>query len=434
MAKAIGSVFFILLAGTEAFTLDITGTVTDSATKNAIEGATVSVKGTDNTTTTDQDGKYTISETTSILLGEGRGLSYTSVPANTCAAVCLLHGRTLYKNVAAGNFVRVLSNCTDGIYLIRFKTGACAKAIVAGRTMPVSAVAGKGGIRGGLAKQRGASVTLVFSKSGYFTREVAAQFGQTVDVELVADPQAGIKPGAHNTGYSGTLSAYSGPGTITTAGAKYENFSHTGTVNIDADNVVLRNFKIDGGHYCINIKSNRKGIVIEDGELYNMASCGILGMGFTARRLHIHDSDGDGVKAQGTGGPVLVEYCFIEKLGKGADAHADGNQTRGGSNITFRYNNIFMPNPGTPSYPGEPYKSNATFMLQLAISNFVIENNWLTGGNYCIYSPGGVSVRNNKFGRHNGGWPDKVELRIKNGTFDEWTGNTWEDTGSPCPN
>lgn len=240
-----------------------------------------------------------------------------------------------------------------------------------------------------------------------------------------------LKPNADNTGPSGELVPYDGPTTITEDGATYENFELEGTINIEADDVTLRNFRIDGGHYGINIAGGHSGIVIEDGEILDIASAGILGVGYTARRLYVHDSDGDGLKVQGTGGPTLVESSFIEKLGRGEDAHADGNQTRGGANITFRCNNIFMPYPGTDPYPGEPYKSNATFMLQLEIENFVIEDNWLVGGNYTIYSPGGVSVRNNRFGRHNGGWPDKVEARIKNGTFDAWSGNVWEDTGDP---
>ena len=90
-----------------------------------------------------------------------------------------------------------------------------------------------------------------------------------------------------------------------------------------------------------------------------------------------------------------------------------------------------MPSPGTPSYPGAPYKSNATFILQLSISNFVIENNWLTGGNYTIYCSSGASVRNNIFGRENGGWPDKEERRIRSGECGQWSGNVWEDTGKP---
>jgi hypothetical protein len=195
--------------------------------------------------------------------------------------------------------------------------------------------------------------------------------------------------------------------------------------------VTIRNFRIDasGQRYGINVLDGHRGVVLEDGEIYGMSSAAILGVGFTARRLHVHDSSGDGIKAQGSAaGPTLVEYCFIEKLGSGAEAHADGNQTRGGSNTTFRYNNIYMPRPGTPNHPGGPYKANATFFMQLDISNFVIENNWLNGGGYTIYciddGASGVSVRNNIFGRD-------YDFGILSGDCAEWSGNVWEDTGNP---
>ena len=241
------------------------------------------------------------------------------------------------------------------------------------------------------------------------------------------------RPWAHNTGPSDPDALEpSSSRRITTDGAVLENLDIDGTVTIDADDVILRNFRIAAtSWYGIQIEAGHRGIVLEDGEIYGMRSAGILGAGFTARRLHIHDSDGDGIKAQGSGGSTLVESCFIEKLGMADGAHADGNQTRGGSDITFRGNNIYMPKPGTPSYPGAPYKSNATFMLQLDVSDFVIENNWLTGGNYTIYCTSGVSVRNNTFGRENGGWPDKEERRVRSGTCDEWSSNVWEDTGEP---
>lgn len=241
------------------------------------------------------------------------------------------------------------------------------------------------------------------------------------------------RPWAHNTGPSDPDALEpSSSRTITTDGVVLENLDIDGTVTIDADHVVLRNFRIAAtSFYGIKVESGHRGILIEDGEIYGMRSAAILGVGFTARRLHIHDSNGDGIKAQGSGGPTLVESCFIEKLGKADGAHADGNQTRGGSSITFRHNNIYMPSPGTPSYPGAPYKSNAAFMLQLEISDFVVENNWLTGGNYTIYCSGGVSVRDNTFGRENGGWPDKEDRRVRSGTCDEWSGNVWEDSGEP---
>lgn len=242
------------------------------------------------------------------------------------------------------------------------------------------------------------------------------------------------RPWAHNTGPRDRDALRpSEQLKVTDDGAVLENLDITGMLKIEADRVTVRNFRIFAtGSYGIKIKEGHHGIVLEDGEIHNMRSAAILGVGFTARRLHIHDGDGDGLKVQGSGGPTLVEQCFIEKLGRGERAHADGNQTRGGSNITFRYNNIFMPYPGTPGYPGPPYKSNATFMIQLEVSNFVIEHNWLTGGNYTIYSSGGVSVRNNLFGRQNGGFSSgKARERLRSGHFQEWSGNRWEHNGRP---
>lgn len=153
----------------------------------------------------------------------------------------------------------------------------------------------------------------------------------------------------------------------------------------------------------------------------------IPGMGFIARRLNIHDSGGDGVKVQGTGGPVKFLNSYIHRLGKEADAHADGNQTIGGSEIAFCYNNIGMPVSGTANYPGDPYKSNAAFILNSGdIDNFLIGYNWLNGGNYTIYGEPGVYVMYNFFGRD-------YRYGIKAGEFSVWSNNVWGDTGELIP-
>lgn len=231
------------------------------------------------------------------------------------------------------------------------------------------------------------------------------------------------RPWAHNTGPANPAALRpSGSLTIETDGAVVEDLDITGEVIINANNVTLRNFRINAtSWYGINVSGS--GVVIEDGEIFNMLSAGILGGGYTARRLHIHDSEGDAIKSSGS---VLVEYSFIEKLGRKPDSHADGNQTRGGSNITFRYNNIWMPVPGSSNYPGSPYKANANFMLQQNIDNFVIESNWLNGGGYTIYCPdgGGVYIRNNMFGRD-------YKYGVVTGNCAEWSGNVWEATGEP---
>jgi hypothetical protein len=224
--------------------------------------------------------------------------------------------------------------------------------------------------------------------------------------------------------------------TITTDGAVVENLDLSGMLTIDADDVTIRNFRIKGtSHYGIRVADGHSGILLEDGEISGANSAAILGVGFTARRLHVHDIISDGLKIQGAGGPTVIEYSFIERVGA-PGAHADANQSRGGSNITFRYNNLYMPYPGTPNYPGQPYSSNSTFMLELTVTEFVIENNWLTGGNYTIYCPlagsgSTVYVRNNIIGRENAGWPDNSQSRVRSGNCSEWSNNRWEDTGNP---
>jgi len=245
------------------------------------------------------------------------------------------------------------------------------------------------------------------------------------------------RPWSHNTGPTDTAALRpSSSFKITTDGAVFEDLDVAGMITIDANDVVIRNFRINatGALYGIRVLDGHSGILLEDGELFGMDSAGILGVGFEARHLHIHSSNSDGLKVQGTGGPTLVEHSFIEKLCADGKGHCDGNQTRGGSKITFRYNNIYLPYPGTPSYQ-PPYKSNSTFIIELATTDFVIENNWLTGGNYTIYCQqkgGTVIVRNNTFGRENGGLAaGKEALRLRAGRCGEWSGNRWEDTGEP---
>ena len=266
----------------------------------------------------------------------------------------------------------------------------------------------------------------------------------------VDEPSSGPPPGsdpdqpwAHNTGPTNrdVLKPMSGAH-ITVNGTVLEDFSMDGQLRIDADNVTVRNCHIkcgtglSGGSYCLLVEGGVRNFTIEDCEIEGAISAPVFSKSsMTGRRLHIHDSGGDGMKIEG-GGPTLIESSFIEKLGMGAAAHADGVQTRGGSNITFRYNNIWMPHPGTPNYPGEPYKSNAAFILQLGTTNFTIDQNWLNGGGYTIYcsASGTMFVTNNRFGRENARWVDDREgARIRTGTCTTWQGNVWDDTGQPAP-
>jgi hypothetical protein len=240
------------------------------------------------------------------------------------------------------------------------------------------------------------------------------------------------KPTASNTGPTdvGALTPLSST-TITVNGTTLENFEMTGgsRLDIDADNVTIRNFRIDSSAlFCIDV-SAVSGLVLEDGEVTG-CSAGIKSVGgITMRRMYLHDFGTDAIKVDGSLG-VLVEDSFVEKVGR-TDGKGDAVQTIGGANMTFRNNNFNIPKTGvdaqTPTWP-----SNATFHFSGNNStNILIENNWLNGGNYTLYcgkdGTGGVDVVGNRFGRG-------YQFGLIQDPCDSIIDNVWDDTGECIPN
>jgi hypothetical protein len=264
--------------------------------------------------------------------------------------------------------------------------------------------------------------------------------GQTVDCDAVTGGCTGgetcssntcsgavAKPDATNTGPSNPSILTPLPNglyRVKVDNTVLENFSLLGELYIEANNVTVRNFAIDanGGFYGIRVASG--SLTAEDGSITNTSSAGIYATApMVGRRLHVYDHGADGMKIDASNS--VIEYSFIEKLGKNVGAHADGDQTYFGNNIVFRYNNFYMPHPDTPNYPGEPYKANATFIVKGDTQNFLIENNWLNGGGYTIYCTSPYTrVINNKFGRD-------FKEGVRAGTCLEWSGNVYEDDGTP---
>lgn len=292
-----------------------------------------------------------------------------------------------------------------------------------------------------------ASATIATMATGTYTTTIdftntTSQYGNTQrDVILtVTDPGVpgtGDKPGPHNTGPTNTgILQTTGGMTITQDGAVIENVRVYGSVNIEANNVTLRNFIIDasGQPYAIRATAGKLGIVIEDGELINVTSAHVYGGGYTARRLNLHESGGDGFKCTHD---VLVEACWVHHIGTAPGAHADCNQTRAGSNFIFRGNNFDI-----PIDIGAPYKQNACQIIQTGdgpIDNVLLEDNWFNGGNFTIYfenklPPAGSSrpnygdptncrMINNRFGRN-------FRYGVLQATgYVYMSGNRWDDNG-----
>jgi hypothetical protein len=297
----------------------------------------------------------------------------------------------------------------------------------------------------------GNSAVLEFKKTGYYPKEEPVVFGTTTSLNVALAPVPGldVKPGAHNTGPTDrtnmTVKTLTKVWNITQNGAVFENIHIKGAgVNIAADNVVFRNFIIDGGedYFGIRVMNGHKGILLENGEIFNLNVACLKGVGYTARRLHLHDVAGDHTKPEGNGGPTLIEYCFMEKAGRVRHGkcfpntdmyscpHADGVQIQGKNgahDVTFRYNNWYMPYQQSPNavYNADyGYISNQVIRVEDNATKIVVENNWLNGGSNTVSINGDVTIRNNRFGRD-----FMYGIMYPTSTFKEWTGNVWDDTG-----
>lgn len=240
------------------------------------------------------------------------------------------------------------------------------------------------------------------------------------------------RPGASNTGPHGPLRPSDSilaiqPGQVIT------DVDITGTVQIKAANVTIRNFRINAGDapYAIRIFRDAS-VVLEDGEITTAAEAGVYGNDWTARRLNIHHMGSDGLKG---GGNNRLENCWIHHLGMTKGAHADGVQLDNGSHFVFIHNSFELPWWDEQQLPGQAakqiFRTNSVFFINGwvgDIDDVIIEDNWLNGGNYTIYAlkQSNTHVRNNRMGRD-------AQYGLLNGKVAEWTGNRWEDNGKTAP-
>jgi len=185
---------------------------------------------------------------------------------------------------------------------------------------------------------------------------------------------------------------------ITEDGAIVENVAVRGRIEIDANDVTVRNFRASG----VEIAPEATGTLLEDGEIDGGGSTDRDGVGYanyTARRLDVHGV-ADGFKAHGN---VVIEDCYVHDLaviGEGDDmSHNDGVQISGGRDVIIRRSWF------------ERIGTNAAIFVKTdigEIQNVTIESNHIDGGGWSISvmpGPGGeadlplgVLIRANQFG------------------------------------
>lgn len=238
------------------------------------------------------------------------------------------------------------------------------------------------------------------------------------------------KPTAANTGPHGALTTMNG-GTINEPGKVIENVRITGMLKLYAPGIIVRNYELDlGGGTLYGMENDYApsgcSALLEDGAIHgHSASAAVLGHHFTIIRHHIYDMGGDALKLHGDS---LVQDSFITDLGHTPGAHADGNQSRKGSKIVFRHNNIDVP----IDQPGGESNSALLFSSEIGpISDVLVELNWLNGGNYTVWweakvagTPSGFRLLSNRFGR---GF--RYGPLIDDGADSVIHGNVWDDTG-----
>lgn len=212
--------------------------------------------------------------------------------------------------------------------------------------------------------------------------------------------------------------------TVTQAGQVLEGLDIRGCLRIDADNVTVRNSRVQcaaGSGAVIKIGSGTSGALIENVEIdgQGASSNGVASGGFTLRRVNIH-STSDGVRA---GSNTVIEHSYIHHLLRIGDSHSDAIQSVGGRNITIRYNNIQAYNSTTR----DPMNAAFIFAPDLSpLANVEVYGNLLNGGNYTIFGAKAENavVRDNAFGRNFRYGPVRLD-----GTIGFDSSNHWHDNG-----
>lgn len=241
-------------------------------------------------------------------------------------------------------------------------------------------------------------------------------------------------PDASTTGPSdGTRLKDADSMTIDQDGAVVEGVRVSGRIIIDADDVTIRDSVVqtDTDLYPIHVKSGTVGALIEDVEVDNLGGSG-LGVFFqgsgTLRRADIH-SAADGVRIQS--GTVIVDSCYIHDLHRQPGGHHDTIQIRKGDDVTITGNNLQPFKEST----GDPMNSAiqiGSLIGEDRISNLLVSNNLMNGGNHTINGGGRNEVESaryagNEFGRD---FRYSLSANLQNSVWED--SNIWQDTGEPA--
>jgi hypothetical protein len=308
---------------------------------------------------------------------------------------------------------------------------------------------------------------LLISRREFLSGASAASAALLASSSFLKAPDAAAQPAwpadATNTGYTGTLTPWTGSTKFDSSGqwsnATIENalFETSTSVYISGSvsNLTFHNCKFV---YTGALTTGQTGVVFVQGGNTSFRNCEVDGRknmeyginnningGLTVANCNIHDV-GQAVNCPGNA-TINNNYFWNIDYTAGTDWHADGVFSQGtttgaSSNITVTGNTILM--------PGNTGLSGCIFIRGTSSSypstNILIENNLFAGGSYCMYTypsdvPGtytgaNYQVLNNKFStRYNGtkigvnGLWYPPSTKYTNVTR---SGNVIYETGEPC--
>ncbi len=256
-----------------------------------------------------------------------------------------------------------------------------------------------------------------------------------LDDDSVIEPlppgsQQGSKPNHSTTGPLRTASEMTASGSIviTTPGTIIEGLFVTGSISVQADDVIIRDSIIQSDSYFgVRADFGAQNLLVENVEITHALAAGITGSNYTLQNSRIHEMGADAIKVYDN---VVVKNNYIRHLGTEPGSHADGIQMTRGSNVVIQNNTIDMPH----DLPG--YENSQCLIIQTdqgPIDDVLINGNWLNGGGFCVQvndknfgPPSNVRIIRNKFGRDHA-----FGTMTFFNTVPVQFSNSWEDTGEP---
>ena len=183
-----------------------------------------------------------------------------------------------------------------------------------------------------------------------------------------------------------TLTAYSGPSTITVANTVIDSKDIASCLSVQAKNVTIKRSRIRCvGDFGIQQTGSASGLLVQDVEITSgtggmLDRAIIFNDGATMQRAYIHHMQ----RGIAVGNNTTIERSYVGENQNGTDAHTSAIMTSGGtSHVIVRQNTL-------QTVPDTNASSAISFYPELwaggANTDFLIDGNLLnSGGEYAVY-------------------------------------------------